>query len=80
MKYHFADELIGQLRDTLQLAILSGTDIIDHIRMIEVEPTEDGKLALTADYRELFEKQINSMMQEVEDHQTKMLSEDNESE
>ena len=44
MTYTFSDELIAHLAKAAQLAILTGTDIVDHFRMIQVEGTEDGKL------------------------------------
>lgn len=67
MAHQFSDELIGQIRDLLQVALLSGTDIIDHLRMIYVDVGEDGKLALTNEYKEVFNSQLESMIQQVEE-------------
>ena len=46
------DTTIGQIAKTLQLAILTGTDLIDHFRMFRlVESEEDaGLLTLTGEF------------------------------
>lgn len=69
MAHQFSDELIGQIRDLLQVAILTGTDIIDHLRMVYVEVDDNGRLTLTNEYKEVFNSQLESMVQQVEDMQ-----------
>ena len=44
----FSDELIADVARTLQIAILTGTDIVDHLRTFEVED-ESGLIKLTKD-------------------------------
>jgi hypothetical protein len=57
----FSDQLISDIARTLQIAILSGTDIVDHLRTFEVE-NEEGLLELTEDSKERIEKEIESML------------------
>ena len=66
--YRMSDEVISQIAKLVQLAIITGTDIVDNLRMIRVEPSEadDGSLLLTEEYRELGENQINSLLSELE--------------
>ena len=40
----FSDALIADIARTLQIAILSGTDIIDHLRTFEVEDEEGASV------------------------------------
>ena len=58
----FSDNLISNIARTLQIAILSGTDIVDHLRSFEVEES-DGALNLTQDSLEKIEKEITSMLE-----------------
>ena len=60
----FSDNLISNIARTLQIAILSGTDIVDHLRSFEVEES-DGALNLTEDSLEKIEKEISSMLEVV---------------
>ena len=57
----FSDNLIANIARTLQIAILSGTDIVDHLRTFEVKD-EKGILELTEDSKERIEKEIESML------------------
>ena len=61
----FSDELIADVARTLQIAILTGTDIVDHLRTFEVE-NESGLIKLTKDSKERIEKEIKEMAQRVE--------------
>lgn len=60
----FSDNLISNIARTLQIAILSGTDIVDHLRSFEVEEKE-GTLCLTEDSLERIEKEVSSMLEVV---------------
>ena len=44
-----SDEVIGHIAKQLQIAILTGTDIVDNLRMIELHEAS-GKLYLHPDY------------------------------
>ena len=63
--YSLSDNAIGHIAQLLQLAILTGTDIIDHLRMAQmtVSPTT-GKLELHPDYSESFNDNVSRMMNE----------------
>ena len=62
----FSDHLIADIARTLQIAILSGTDIVDHLRTFEVED-EEGLLKLTENSKERIEKEIESMLGRISD-------------
>ena len=61
----FSDELIADVARTLQIAILTGTDIVDHLRTFEVED-ESGLIKLTKDSKARIEREIEEMAQRVE--------------
>mgnify|MGYP003148198796 CR=1 FL=1 len=63
----FNDSLIAAIARTLQIAIISGTDIVDHLRTFEVED-EDGSLKLTEESQERIEKEIAGMLEIVEEN------------
>jgi hypothetical protein len=69
--FELSDELIGQLAKLLQLSILTGTNVVDHFRLLRVE-TEEGRLTLTPEYKEYFENSLNSMLKEAEQLQEEM--------
>jgi hypothetical protein len=62
----FSDELIADVARTLQIAILTGTDIVDHLRTFEVED-ESGLIKLTSESKERIEKEIKEMAARIED-------------
>ena len=55
------DEVIGHLAQILQLAILSGTDIVDHMRMIVLTESE-GELFLDEEYVNNHKDNIQKML------------------
>ena len=61
----FSDELIADVARTLQIAILTGTDIVDHLRTFEVE-NESGLIKLTKDSKERIEREIKEMAERIE--------------
>jgi hypothetical protein len=65
--YKLSDEVISQIAKLIQLAILTGTDVIDNLRTVRVQPSEleDGSLTLTPEYREMAEKQVEKLLTEV---------------
>ena len=60
----FSDELIADVARTLQIAILTGTDIVDHLRTFEVED-ESGFIKLTKDSKARIETEIEEIVEEV---------------
>jgi len=59
-----SDVTIGQIAKVLQLAILSGTDVVDHLRQMRLV-SDDSELDLSKDYANTFEDNLDKMMQEV---------------
>jgi len=59
-----ADNTIGQIAKVLQLALLSGTDIVDHLRMMRLV-NENGELVLDGDYASNFETNLEKMVEEL---------------
>jgi len=59
------DEVIAHIAKLVQLAIISGTDVVDHMRMIELEEV-DGTLTLTAEYSKTSDDRVESMLSEIE--------------
>ena len=45
-QFNLSDEFIAQIAKLLQLALLTGTNIGDNLRLVQVTPNEDGKLVL----------------------------------
>ena len=62
----FSDELIADVARTLQIAIITGTDIVDHLRTFEVE-NESGLIKLTKESKERIEREIQEMAARIED-------------
>ena len=63
MKLH--DTTIAQISKILQMAILTGTDIVDHLRMVTLEVQEDGMLHVEKDYKKIFDDSISKMLSKV---------------
>ena len=65
----FSDELIADVARTLQIAILTGTDIVDHLRTFEVED-ESGLIKLTKESKERIEREIQEMAERIENERS----------
>ena len=57
------DEVIAHIAKQLQLAILTGTDIVDNLRMIKLKE-ENGQLYLDPDYAKLIDENEKRMVEE----------------
>jgi len=65
--YSLSDEVISQIAKLVQLAIITGTDVVDNLRTIRVE--QDGEtesLILTDEYRAVAEMQVQALLGELE--------------
>lgn len=60
--YNLSDETVGQIAKLLQIAILTGTDIVDNLRTLQLSVDEDGKLSPDATYLEQFDQSLNRMI------------------
>lgn len=58
--YKLSDDVIAALGKLLQLAILTGTDVTDWFRMIEVtpDPDDESRVIVNPAYRDRLEGQI----------------------
>ena len=65
MNVKLTDEAIGQIAKCLQLAILSGTDIVDHLRQLQFVVT-DGNINISEEYATQFEANISKMIGEIQ--------------
>ena len=64
MTYTLSDETIGQIAKLLQIAIITGTDIVDNLRTIRLRTDDGGEfLDPTPDYLENFEKNLSKMIE-----------------
>ena len=59
------DEVIAHIAKQLQLAILTGTDIVDNLRMIRLT-VEDDELYLDTAYAKIAEQNEKKMLEEAE--------------
>jgi hypothetical protein len=65
--YKLSDEIIAQIAKLTQLAIITGTDVVDNLRTlrVEVSDSESDTLVLTEEYRLDGEAQVSKLMDEV---------------
>jgi hypothetical protein len=68
MNYTLSNEVVAHIAKFLQMAILSGTDVVDHIRMIKLTASEDDNetLVMTEEYREMSDGQVQKMLENIE--------------
>ena len=59
-----SDTTISHMVKLLQVAILSGTDLVDHLRQMDLTE-ESGKLEVAPESVEVLEKTIQEMMTKV---------------
>ena len=59
----FNDEVIAHIAKILQMALITGTDIVDHLRMIVLDEKEE-MLCLNETYNENNEVNIQKMIDE----------------
>ena len=69
IKMKLNDEVIGHIAKLVQIAILSGTDVVDHLRTIRLTES-DGELFLTEECVAQTEKNIETMLSDIVPLQT----------
>ena len=62
MSYKLSDQTIGQIAKLLQIAIITGTDIVDNLRSIQLNVNDAEQLDPTQDYLENFEANLSRMI------------------
>ena len=56
--------LIGRNNQVvIQMAFLTGTDIVDHLRMLTLELGEANKLIINQEYQKVFDKSLEKMLE-----------------
>lgn len=64
--FNLNDNTIAHIAKILQVSLLTGTDIIDHLRMIRLKSIagdEASTLVLEADYASTFDLSIDKMLE-----------------
>lgn len=69
------DNAISHIAKLVQVAILTGTDIVDNLRMAQFV-TVDGQLEVSPDYQETFNTNIERMLSEAAEMTTSTTDED----
>ena len=64
--YNLEDQTIAQIAKCLQVAILTGTDIADNLRQIQLEVKDGGKIGVTEAYLDIFNSNIEKLLNEVQ--------------
>ena len=62
-EYTMTDETIAQIAKVLQVAILTGTDIVDNLRMTRFVASGD-KIEVSPKYAENFNDQLQALLSE----------------
>jgi ATP-dependent Clp protease ATP-binding subunit ClpA len=76
--FTFDDTVISTIAKTLQLAILTGTDVVDNLRQIEVQENDNGTLSITPNYNSKFEHWVAKLLEELESQQDEVQTENPE--
>lgn len=65
--FKIGDDLIAVIRELVQLSLITGTSIVDHIRAIHVEiDSETGKLVPTERYVEAYNAMVSQLQEQAE--------------
>ena len=59
------DTAIAQIVKLIQMALLTGTDIVDHLRMMILDQDDSKNLIMNKEYQEVFDASIEKMLQNV---------------
>ena len=74
MNVKLSDETIAHIAKIIQVAILTGTDIVDNLRMIDLFD-ENGSLKLDPKYAAGFDKSVDKMLEEIASQQENSIAE-----
>lgn len=62
MNYTLSDDAIAAIAKLVQIAILTGTDVVDNLRTLKLTASSTNSLAPTEEFLISFEEQINNML------------------
>ncbi len=73
--YKVSDDLIAVIRELVQLSLLTGTNLVDHMRAVSVEIVE-GHVVPTEEYVEQYNAYIEELEKQAEKLQAEMQSQE----
>ena len=62
MNYTLSDDAIAAIAKLVQIAILTGTDVVDNLRTLKLTVSSTDTLTPTEEFLSSFEEQINNML------------------
>ena len=63
--FNLDDKTIAQIAKCVQVAILTGTDVVDHLRQLQLTvDAENSNITVTDEYLSVFNSNIEKMLQE----------------
>ena len=65
--FNLSDTAIAHIAKVLQIAILTGTDISDNLRQFELTEDDNGNLTVSENYVEIFNNNLEKMLNELEE-------------
>jgi hypothetical protein len=69
--FNLDDKTIAQIAKCVQVAILTGTDVVDHLRQLRLTvDTENSNITITDEYLSVFNSNIEKMLQEANEKAT----------
>jgi len=68
MNYTLSDTAISYIAKLVQLAILTGTDVVDNLRMLRLVADGDS-LSPTAEFKDTFQQNLDDLAQKALDLQ-----------
>ena len=71
-KFNLDDSVIAQIAKIIQVAILSGTDITDNLRQMSLSVNGEGKLDLSKEYVDIFNRNLERMTEQATMEQLKL--------
>lgn len=68
LTYSLDDKVIAHIAKLLQVSLITGTDIIDHLRMLRMvnnntDQQNESKLYLEKEYSDIFDSNIEKMIE-----------------
>ena len=67
--YKLSDEVISNIAKLLQIAILTGTDIVDNLRTLRCQVSE-GSIEIHPEFEKSLAENIQKMMDEIPEQET----------
>lgn len=70
--FKLSDELIAVVRELIQLSIITGTNIVDHMRAVRVETAVDNSILPTEEYINQYNLYVQELEKQAVEMQEKM--------